>query len=161
MGNEMKKILTAAVAFLLITSCAEKNLDDDGEMIDGMRADGTIEPGSQADLHYNIGDTIYFDFDSSSLNADAKELAKDQIEWVNHHDKSVIIEGHCDDRGTREYNIGLGERRANSVKNYMMSLGLDADRIDTVSYGKERPAVVGTGEEVWAKNRRAVTVVLK
>jgi len=158
----MKKILATLLAFALISSCAEKNMDDDDvEVIDGMRADGTIVPGSQADLHYNVGDTIYFDFDSSSLNSESKVLAKQQVEWVTHNDRAVIIEGHCDERGARDYNIGLGERRANSVKNYMISLGIDADKIDTVSYGKERPAVVGTGEEVWAKNRRAVTVVLK
>ena len=159
----MKKILATLLALALISSCAEKNMDDgdDGDLIDGMRADGTIIPGSQADLHYNVGDTIYFDFDSSSLNSESRDLAKQQVEWVIHNDRAVIIEGHCDERGPRDYNIGLGERRANAVKNHMISLGIDADKIDTVSYGKERPAVVGTGEEVWAKNRRAVTVVLK
>jgi peptidoglycan-associated lipoprotein len=158
----MNKLIASVLALLLITSCAEKNLnEDDGDVIDGMRADGTIVPGSQADLHYNIGDTIYFDFDSSSLNPESKDLAKEQVQWINQNDKAVIIEGHCDERGTRDYNIGLGERRAHAVKNYMLSLGVTPDRIDTVSYGKERPAVVGSGEDVWTKNRRAVTIVLK
>jgi peptidoglycan-associated lipoprotein len=156
----MKKILTCVMALFLISSCAEKDLDD-GELIDGMRADGTIIPGTQADLHYNVGDTVYFEFNSSSVNDESKDLLKRQLEWINNNDKSVIIEGHCDERGTREYNIGLGERRANAVKNQLISLGLPSHRIDTVSYGKERPAVVGTGEEIWAQNRRAVTVILK
>ena len=161
----MKKIISGIIFTLfLISGCADRNMSsDDEELLDGMRADGTIEPGTQADLHYNIGDTVLFDFDSSSVNEESRELLKRQAEWIRHHDRAVIIEGHCDERGTREYNLALGERRANAVKNYLQSigLGLDSHKVDTVSYGKERPSATGTGEEVWAQNRRAVTIILK
>ena len=158
----MKKLFTGAIlTLLLVSGCADKKMSDDEDLLDGMRADGSIEPGTQADLHYNVGDTILFDFDSSSVNSDSRSLLERQAEWIGHHDRAVIIEGHCDERGTREYNLALGERRAVAVKNYLQSLGVDPHRIDTVSYGKERPTVAGTGEEVWAQNRRAVTIVLK
>ncbi|MBI04638.1 MAG: peptidoglycan-associated lipoprotein [Pelagibacteraceae bacterium] len=119
-----------------------------------------IEPGSQEDLIVNVGDRVFFNYDSSDLDADAQELLQDQVAWLKQYsDVSVTIEGHCDERGTREYNLALGEKRAQSVKNYLVSLGISTDRISTISYGKERPAVVGSNDGAWAQNRRSVTTV--
>ena len=120
----------------------------------------SIEPGSQEDLIVNVGDRVFFNYDSSELDTDAQELLQDQVAWLKQHSNvSVIIEGHCDERGTREYNLALGEKRAQSVKNYIINLGISADRVSTISYGKERPAVVGSNDGAWAQNRRSVTIV--
>ena len=120
----------------------------------------SIEPGSQEDLIVNVGDRVFFNYDSSELDSDAQELLQDQVAWLKQHsDVSIIIEGHCDERGTREYNLALGEKRAQAVKNYIISLGISADRVSTISYGKERPAVVGSNDGAWAQNRRSVTIV--
>ena len=119
-----------------------------------------VEPGSQEDLVVNVGDRVYFGYDSSELDSDAQELLQDQVAWLKQYsDVSVIIEGHCDERGTREYNLALGEKRAQAVKNYLISLGISSDRVSTISYGKERPAVVGSNDGAWAQNRRSVTLV--
>ena len=119
-----------------------------------------IEPGSQEDLIVNVGDRVFFNYDSSELDADAQELLQDQVAWLKQYsDVSIIVEGHCDERGTREYNLALGEKRAQSVKNYLISLGISSDRVSTISYGKERPAVVGSNDGAWAQNRRSVTIV--
>ena len=120
----------------------------------------SIEPGSQEDLIVNVGDRVFFNYDSSELDADAQELLQDQVAWLKQHsDVSIIVEGHCDERGTREYNLALGEKRAQSVKNYLISLGISTDRVTTISYGKERPAVIGSNDGAWAQNRRSVTIV--
>ena len=120
----------------------------------------SIEPGSQEDLIVNVGDRVFFNYDSSELDSDAQELLQDQVAWLKQYSNvSVIIEGHCDERGTREYNLALGEKRAQSVKNYLINLGISADRVSTISYGKERPSVVGSNDGAWAQNRRSVTIV--
>ena len=120
----------------------------------------SIEPGSQEDLIVNVGDRVFFNYDSAELDTDAQELLQDQVAWLKQYsDVSVIIEGHCDERGTREYNLALGEKRAQSVKNYLISLGVSEARVSTISYGKERPAVVGSNDGAWAQNRRSVTIV--
>ena len=120
----------------------------------------SIEPGSQEDLIVNVGDRVFFNYDSSELDSDAQELLQDQVAWLKQYsDVSIIVEGHCDERGTREYNLALGEKRAQSVKNYLISLGISSDRVSTISYGKERPAVVGSNDGAWAQNRRSVTIV--
>jgi len=122
--------------------------------------ENTIVPGSQEDLVVNIGDRVFFAFDKHNLTADARATLERQAAWLTQHPQvTVIIEGHADERGTREYNIALGDRRATSARDYLISLGIDASRISTISYGKERPAVAGSNEEAWAQNRRAVTVV--
>ncbi len=120
----------------------------------------SIEPGSQEDLIVNVGDRVFFNYDSSELDADALELLQDQVAWLKQYsDVAVIIEGHCDERGTREYNLALGEKRAQSVKNYLISLGISSNRVSTISYGKERPAVIGSNDGAWAQNRRSVTII--
>ena len=119
-----------------------------------------IVSGSQEDLIVNVGDRVFFEYDSSDLDSDALELLQDQVAWLKQNsDVSVTIEGHCDERGTREYNLALGEKRAQSVKNYLIGLGVNPDRVSTISYGKERPAVVGSNDGAWSQNRRSVTTV--
>ena len=103
---------------------------------------------------------LLFDYDSAKLDSSAKIMLDAQSRFLRANtDLNFIVEGHCDERGTREYNLALGEKRAQSVKNYLISLGISTERISTISYGKERPAVVGSNDGAWAQNRRSVTVV--
>jgi len=119
----------------------------------------SIVPGSQEDLIVNVGDRVFFDYDSAELDADAQELLQHQAAWLKQHNiLSVTIEGHCDERGTREYNLALGEKRAQAVKNYLNGLAV-FPVVNTISYGKERPAVVGSNDDAWSQNRRSVTKV--
>lgn len=124
---------------------------------------GQILPGSQADFVRSVSaDHILFDTDRYNIDAQDQATLASQAQWLAQYpNKSVIIEGHCDERGTREYNLALGERRANAAKNYLASLGVDASRIQTVSYGKERPTAFGSNESSWAQNRRAITVTVQ
>jgi peptidoglycan-associated lipoprotein len=121
---------------------------------------GTVRPGSQEDLVVNVGDRVFFDFDKFSLKPDARKTLEKQAAWMKANPSvRVSIEGHADERGTREYNLALGERRANSAKDYLVSLGINPARLKTISYGKERPVAMGSNEAAWAQNRRSVTVV--
>ena len=113
-----------------------------------------------ADKLIAVGDRVLFDYDSAELDSSAKILLDAQSRFLRvNSDLNFIIEGHCDERGTREYNLALGEKRAQAVKNYLISLGISSDRVSTISYGKERPAVVGSNDGAWAQNRRSVTIV--
>jgi len=142
------------------SSSSDVSSTEEGTIIESSPESASITPGSQEDLIVNVGDRVFFNYDSSDLDSDAQELLQDQVAWLKQYsDVSVIVEGHCDERGTREYNLALGEKRAQSVKNYLISLGISSDRISTISYGKERPAVVGSNDGAWAQNRRSVTVV--
>jgi peptidoglycan-associated lipoprotein len=128
--------------------------DQNGQQVSGGGA------GSQEDLVANAGDRVFFGYDSSELTAEGRATLEKQAQWLRTYgNTSVTIEGHCDERGTREYNLALGERRANAARNYLISLGVDANRVNTISYGKERPAVMGSDNSSWAQNRRGVTVV--
>jgi peptidoglycan-associated lipoprotein len=119
-----------------------------------------LVPGSQQDLEASAGDRVFFPFDRSDITPEAQEILARQADWLRRYPNvTVTIEGHCDERGTREYNLALGERRAQAVKNVLIAAGIPAGRISTISYGKERPAVVGSSEEAYAQNRRAVTTV--
>ncbi|TPE60474.1 peptidoglycan-associated lipoprotein Pal [Sandaracinobacter neustonicus] len=122
----------------------------------------TALPGSQAALIEAAGsDTILFGFDSYGLDERSRQILGAQAEWLARNPQvRASIEGHADERGTREYNLALGERRANAAKNFLAAQGVGADRMSIISYGKERPAVDGSNEEAWAQNRRAVTVVV-
>jgi len=119
-------------------------------------------PGSEADfLASVISDTVHFELDKYGIDGESEGTLRSQAQWLARYPgKSVTIEGHCDERGTREYNLALGERRANAAKNYLTGLGVDAGRISTVSYGKERPVALGSDETAYAKNRRAVTIAV-
>ena len=117
-------------------------------------------PGSQEDLVANVGDRVFFDFDKYNLKADARETLGKQAAWLKKYPSvTVEVEGHCDERGTREYNLALGERRANAAKDYLVALGIDPNRVSTISYGKERPVALGHNEVAWGQNRRGVTNV--
>ena len=118
-----------------------------------------IVPGSQDDLVVNVGDRIFFGFDKSEISSEAAATLRKQAAWMQaNQNVTVVVEGHCDERGTREYNLALGERRANAMREQLISLGVSAARIETISYGKERPAVAGSNEAAWAQNRRGVMV---
>ncbi len=166
------KYLAALSALFLVAACetaGDKNNMSDGAGVSGddagydagYNADGSsIRPGSQADLENNVGDRVFFALDSSVLTAEGQSTLERQAAWMNQYsDVRVAVEGHADERGTREYNLALGERRANAVRNYLVGLGVDSSRINTISYGKERPAVLGSNHDAWAQNRRGVTVV--
>lgn len=120
-------------------------------------------PGSSADFVAQMmgQDTIHFDTDQYNIDPTDQTALQAQAAWLQKYpNKRATLEGHCDERGTREYNLALGERRANAAKNYLVSLGIDASRLTTISYGKERPIALGSDEAAWAQNRRAVTVVI-
>jgi peptidoglycan-associated lipoprotein len=139
-----KKIAVAFAAIVLLSGCSSYSRHG------GKRV---------AEFEKVVGDTVHFKFDSSALSTEDRDTLKRQAKWLGDHSSyGVTVEGHCDERGTREYNIALGERRANAVKKYLVKQGVKAE-IDTVSYGKERPAVMGNTEEAYAKNRRGVTTL--
>ena len=125
----------------------------------GIETAGPI-PGSQADLVVNVGDRVFFGTDRYDLSPEARLALDTQASWLQQYPSlNLVVEGHADERGTREYNLALGERRANSVKNYLVALGVSGARITTVSFGKERPSVLGANESAWSQNRRSVTKV--
>jgi peptidoglycan-associated lipoprotein len=121
---------------------------------------GAPRPGTSEDFAVNAGDRVFFDFDRHDLSAEARATLQKQALWLRRFPGvSIAIEGHCDERGTREYNLALGERRANAVREYLRALGVEAARMKTISYGKERPVAPGSNEDAWKQNRRAVSVV--
>lgn len=131
----------------------------DGSYVDGSGL-GSVTPGTQEDLVVNVGDRVFFEYDSSALTADGRQTLSSQARWLQQYSNLyVTIEGHCDERGTREYNLALGERRANAVRDYLIALGVEPSRVNVISYGKERPAVAGSDASAWSQNRRGVTVV--
>jgi peptidoglycan-associated lipoprotein len=165
----MKRFLLIGSALLLVTACAKNNKDGvtdqtmtgDPSMMSGDNmGGGAVAPGSQEDLVVNVGDRVFFAYDSYDISSEARATLEKQAAWLAQYPNlSITVEGHADERGTREYNLALGERRATAVKNYIVALGVDAGRVSTVSYGKERPAVEGADDVSWAQNRRGVTVV--
>ena len=121
--------------------------------------DNNVSPGTQQDLVVNVGDRVFFGYDRSDLTPDARSTLERQAQWLSQYQNvSIVIEGHADERGTREYNLALGERRANAAKDYLMTYGISASRISVISYGKERPVDSGSNPLAWSKNRRSVTV---
>ncbi len=124
-----------------------------------MKPEGAMS-GSQEDLVLNVGDRVFFGFDQSDLQPSAREQVERWAGWLKQFPaNTVTIEGNCDERGTREYNLGLGERRASAVRRYLIELGVSSDRVATISYGKERPVCVTSEEGCWSQNRRGVMVV--
>jgi peptidoglycan-associated lipoprotein len=158
-----KKFLCLAAALVLVAAC-DTTGSGSGDASGAGGANGgkmgAAKPGTQEDLVVNVGDRVFFALDKSDLSSEARATLDRQAAWLKKYSSAnVTIEGHCDERGTREYNLALGERRATAVKNYLVADGIGAGRIHTVSYGKERPAVLGSNEAAWAQNRRGVTVV--
>jgi|SRR5579859_3155519 len=119
-----------------------------------------LVPGSQADFVKNVGDRVFFDYDKSSLKPEGKDQLTKWVAFLKKYpNDQLLVEGHADERGTREYNLALGEKRANAVKEFLAANGVEAARLKTVSYGKERPAVLGSNEAAYAQNRRGVGVI--
>jgi peptidoglycan-associated lipoprotein len=156
-----KKILCLMAAMVLVSACDSTGSGEGAGGAGGMGGKmGAAKPGTQEDLVVNVGDRVFFDYNESDLKPEARATLDRQAAWLKKYPSvSSTIEGHCDERGTREYNLALGERRATAVKNYLVADGIGADRLKTISYGKERPAVLGSNEAAWAQNRRGVTVV--
>ena len=123
-------------------------------------AAGVATPGSPQDFQVNVGDRVFFGYDQVDLTSEARATLDRQAQWLKQYGNvSVTIEGHSDERGTREYNLALGDRRASAAKNYLVARGISPNRVATLSYGKERPAIGASGEQAWSQNRRAVTMV--
>ena len=117
-------------------------------------------PGSREDFTQNVGDRVFFDFNESAIKPEGRQTLQKQAAWLQRYTNvTVTVEGHCDDRGTREYNLALGARRANAAKQALVALGIAANRIQTISYGKDRPVVAGDNESAWAQNRVSITVI--
>ena len=165
----LNKWMVAGSAILLLAACETASTQDGmaggegyGGANSGYAADGSIIPGTQADLETNGGDRVFYALDSSVINADAQRTLEAQAAWLKQYgDVNVVVEGHADERGPREYNLALGERRAKAAKNYLVSLGIAPARVSTITYGKERRAVIGHNENAWSQNRRAVTVIVE
>ena len=149
-GLKLAAVLAVALS---MGACANKNL--------GMDANASAAtPGSQQDFVVNVGDRVFFESDQTDLTPQATATLDKQIQWLQTYSRyTFTIEGHADERGTREYNIALGARRAQSVKAYMTAHGIDPSRMRTISYGKERPVAVCNDISCWSQNRRAVTVL--
>ncbi|MCS6890151.1 MAG: peptidoglycan-associated lipoprotein Pal [Rhodovarius sp.] len=153
----LPKILPALAALALLTACGQ---EPETAAATGAGGASAIVPGSQEDLRVNVGDRVFFDFDSAVVRADQRPVLERQARWMQQHAQvQVIIEGHADERGTREYNLALGQRRANAARDILVANGVSPARIQTISYGKDRPEALGSDETAWAQNRRAVTVV--
>jgi peptidoglycan-associated lipoprotein len=150
--NALAAALLAAA--FLSAGCANQQAE-----LDSAQA-GAATPGSAQDFQVNVGDRVFFETDSSALTAQARGTLDRQVQWLAQYPNyTFTIEGHADERGTREYNLALGARRANSVRDYMISRGVGANRMRTISFGKERPVAVCDNISCWSQNRRAVTVL--
>jgi peptidoglycan-associated lipoprotein len=157
--------MTLLAAVLLVAACAGNDENKGAATGTGGAAPAattasTATPGSEQDLVQNVGDRVFFDFDKSDIKPEGRQTLQRQADWLKKYPNvTVTIAGNCDDRGTREYNLALGERRASAAKKALVALGVPANRISTISYGKERPSVVGDNEAAWAQNRNAITSV--
>lgn len=169
------KFLAVLAVTALVSACetpADETADtgSTGTTATGTNSTGTgtgttstipsIASGSQQDLVVNVGDSVFFGYDQFTLEASSREVLDRQAAWLKANPSVMLtIEGHCDERGTREYNLALGDRRANSSKAYLVALGVNPSRLTVVSYGKERPVAMGSTEASWSQNRRSVSVV--
>ncbi len=144
-----------------LQACANKQLQpDSAELGQGGGAGAAATPGSRRDFSVNVGDIVYFSTDSTDLTPEAQQTLQKQAQWLRQYPQyTITIEGHADERGTREYNIALGARRATAVRNFLSRNGVNASRLRTISYGKERPVAVCNDISCWSQNRRAQTVL--
>lgn len=151
-------IILALTLSLAIAGCASKKVSNAPAGI-GLGANAQT-PGSTGDFTVNVGDRIFFDTDSAVIRADAQTTLTDQAQWLNRYPSyTVTIEGHADERGTREYNLALGARRAAATRDFLVAHGIAANRLKTISYGKERPVAACDDISCWTQNRRAVSVL--
>ena len=161
----LKKLLLLVVTGFFLASCAATNTNQGGDVdaassSTSSGSDSSITAGTQEDLIVNVGDRVFFEFDSSELTVDAQATLDAQAAWLmQYSDTNITIEGHADERGTREYNLALGDKRAFAVYSYLAQAGIDTNRMEYISWGKERPEVVGSDETAYSQNRRGVTTV--
>lgn len=150
-----------ALAFaLLAAACAKSPSELDSQLAGNGAGAGAATPGSAQDFVVNVGDRVFFDTDSSSLNSQAQTTLSRQAQWLSMYPRyTIAVEGHADERGTREYNLALGARRAKAARDYLVARGIAAQRLRTISYGKERPVALCDNDSCWSQNRRAVTVL--
>ncbi|MBI3419817.1 MAG: peptidoglycan-associated lipoprotein Pal [Proteobacteria bacterium] len=169
------KMASLMAALLLVAACESTpngstgTANSSGSTMGGSSGSGVgaealknpnAKPGSAEDFVDNIGDHVFYGFDSSELTPEDQATLDRQAQWLKQYGSvNVTVEGHCDERGTREYNLALGQKRADAAKSYLVAAGVAANRVETISYGKERPEVTGSNEDAWAKNRRAVTTI--
>jgi peptidoglycan-associated lipoprotein len=150
--------LVLFVSAAVMGGCANNQNDPNAQL--GPDGRGPITPGTSRDFAVNVGDLVYFSSDSSDLTPEAQATLQKQSQWLRQYPQfTITIEGHADERGTREYNIALGARRATSVRNFLAQNGVAPNRIRTISYGKERPVAVCNDISCWSQNRRAQTVL--
>jgi peptidoglycan-associated lipoprotein len=154
------KLIGALAAMALLSACGTTEDTAGTAGTGGAATAAGPRAGSQEDLVANVGDRVLFDLDSSVVRGDQRVVLERQAAWLQRYPQvTVSLEGHADERGTREYNLALGQRRANSARDLLVAGGVAGSRVSTISYGKDRPAALGSTEEAWAQNRRAVTVV--
>lgn len=159
--NLFVKSIAVLSAVFLLSAC--DTTPTGGAGADGKGGNGALSgnnvSGGFLDKEQTVGDRVFYEFDSSQITDEAKQTLTKQAAWLKQYPNiNLSVEGNCDERGTREYNLALGERRANAAKKVLVSLGVPANRISTISYGKERPAVVGSDESAWSQNRNAISV---
>jgi peptidoglycan-associated lipoprotein len=155
-----QKLFGALAAVALLAACGSDNKDQAAATGTGGLGSGSVRPGSQEDLVANIGDRVFFELDRANIRSDQRPVLERQARWMGQYQQvQVMVEGHCDERGTREYNLALGQRRANAARDVLVANGVSGARVSTISYGKDRPTALGSSEDAWAQNRRAVTVV--
>lgn len=165
MLRNFRYVALVLVSLAALSACSSTNNAKTGAAGAGgpgslSSVDSEVIPGSQKDLETNVGDRVFFGYDSSVLDSEAQATLARQADFLKKYSNvSATVEGHCDERGTREYNIALGERRAVAVRNFLVNSGISAGRLSVISYGKERPAVLGGTEEAWGQNRRGVLVI--
>lgn len=165
----MSKFLTVLLTLFVVTACSTTGKVASTDGSDPTErynlASGNLEaftPIKGSPVNASAHDRVFFAYDSSVVSAAGQKVLDKQVAYLKKNAKAeVTVEGHADERGTREYNLALGDRRANAVKKYLVGAGVEAARVSTISYGKERPAVLGSNEAAWAENRRAVTVLKK
>ena len=151
------KIAGVLVLTVLLAACSREQLPPKQY---GVGGEGPIAPGTSRDFAVNVGDVVRFEVDSSDLTPQAQTILNDQARWLNQYPQyTVTVEGHADERGTREYNIALGAKRATSVRSYLAGQGVNTSRLRTISYGKERPIAVCDDISCWSQNRRAQTIL--
>ncbi|MEI5678791.1 MULTISPECIES: peptidoglycan-associated lipoprotein Pal [unclassified Mesorhizobium] len=152
-------VVIALMMSLAIAGCASKKTPNSAADL-GLGGAGAATPGSAQDFTVNVGDRIFFDTDSSSIRADAQGILSRQAQWLNKYGNyAIVVEGHADERGTREYNLALGARRAAAARDFLVARGVASNRLKTISYGKERPVAVCDDISCWSQNRRAVTTL--
>jgi peptidoglycan-associated lipoprotein len=145
---------------MAVGACANQETNPDASLTQGRDGKGPVTPGTQRDFSVNVGDLVYFSSDSSDLTPEAQGTLQKQVAWLKQYPQfTIMVEGHADERGTREYNIALGARRATTVRNFLAQNGINAQRLKTISYGKERPVAVCDDISCWSQNRRAQTVL--